>query len=121
MILQILSDARQMMRGRDAVFCQRAAVADAGQHQELRGLERAGGKDHFAAGAGLPGFLALPVFDADRALALEQDTRRLRMGLGAQVRARAPMGMGITARGAPTLAVLLRDPVAAQAFPLPGG
>src|SRR5260370_7143844 len=96
MILQILSDARQMMRGRDAMFCQRRAVADAGQHQELRGLERAGGKDHFAARADLPGFLALPVFDADRALGLEQATPRPRMALRTLILARALMVMAIS-------------------------
>src|SRR5258708_33901570 len=105
---------------RDAMCCQGCVVPDAVQLQEWRGRDSAGGKDHFAAGADLPGFLALPVFDADRPLALEQDTRRLRMGLGAQVRARAQMGMDIAARGAPALAVLLRDLVAAAAFLLLG-
>src|SRR5258708_6001862 len=102
------------------VVIQPRSVAGAGQHQGLGGLERAGGKDHFGARADLPGFLALPVFDADRALALEQDTRRLRMGLGAQIRARAQMGMDIAARGAPALAVLLCDLVAAEALLLLG-
>src|SRR5258706_7100276 len=54
MILQVLSDAGQMMRGRDAVLRQRGAIADAGKHQELRALKRAGGKDHFTAGPGFP-------------------------------------------------------------------
>src|SRR5713101_10085718 len=49
MILQVLSDAGQMMRGCDAVLRQRGAVADAGKHQQLRALKRAGGKDYFAA------------------------------------------------------------------------
>jgi len=47
----------------------------------LRALESAGGKDHFAPGADLPDLLALPVFDADRALAFEQDARGVRIGL----------------------------------------
>ena len=38
-------------------------------------------------------------FDTDRALALEQDTRGQRMGLGAQVRARSQMRMDVAARG----------------------
>ena len=42
MILQVLPDAGQMMRGRDAVFLQRRRVADPGEHQQLRRLERAG-------------------------------------------------------------------------------
>ena len=90
MILQVLSDAGQMMRGGDAVLGQRGRVADAGQHQQLRGLERAGGQDHLAAGADLLRLLALPVFDADRALALEQDAGGLRAGLDAQICARCP-------------------------------
>jgi hypothetical protein len=40
MVLQILPDAGQMMRGRDAVLGQRGVIAYSGQHQELRGLER---------------------------------------------------------------------------------
>ena len=53
MILQVLSDAGQMVRGGDAVPGQRGRVADARQHQKLRRLERAGGDDHFAPGANL--------------------------------------------------------------------
>jgi hypothetical protein len=41
MVLQILPDAGQVMRGRDAVPCQCGVIANSGQHQELRGLERA--------------------------------------------------------------------------------
>ena len=76
---------------RDAVFGQRGAVADAGQHQQLRRLERAGRKDHLAPGANLLGLLALPVLDADRALALEQDAGGVRMGLDAQIGCAIPM------------------------------
>src|SRR6184192_242513 len=73
MILQVFSDAGQMMRTCDAVLRQRGAIADAGKHQQLRALKRAGGKDYFATGANLPDILALAVFDTNRALALEQD------------------------------------------------
>ena len=72
-----------MMHGGDAVLAKRCAVADAGEHQQLRGLECAGGNDHFAPGANLFELLALPVFDADRAPALEQDAGGMAMGLDA--------------------------------------
>src|SRR5258708_4643970 len=39
MVLQILPDAGQMMRGGDAVLCQRGTVADAGEHQQMRRLK----------------------------------------------------------------------------------
>src|SRR5258708_26332943 len=120
MILQVLSAPGQMMGGGDAVLCQRGAVADARKHQELRALKRAGGKDHFAAGANLPDILALPVFNTDRAFALEQDAGGLRVGLDAQIPARCHEWMNVAARRAPALAVLLRDLVGAEAFLLLG-
>src|SRR5207248_419073 len=67
-------------------------------------------------GANLFGLFALPVLDAHRALALEQDAGRLRIGLDAQIRARSHEGMDIAARRAPAFAVLLGDLVDAQAF-----
>ena len=85
MVLQVLPDAGQMMHARDAVLAKRGAIADARQHQQLRRLERAGGDDHLAPRADLLGLLALPVFDADRALALEQDAGGVRAGLDAQI------------------------------------
>ena len=85
MVLQVLSDAGQMMNRCDAVFGKCGAVADAGQHQQMRGLKCAGAKDHFATRAQLAKLLALAVFDADRTLALEQDARRVRFGFDPQV------------------------------------
>src|SRR6185312_7287218 len=116
MVLQVLSDPRQMMRGGNAVLGERSPVADAGQHQQLRGLKRAGRQDYFAAGADQFPFLALPVFDADGALALEQDARRPRAGFDAQIRPRCEMRVDIAARRAPALAVLLGDLVDAETF-----
>src|SRR5947207_13441207 len=107
MILQVLSDAGQMMRGCDAVLRQRGAVADAGKHQQLRALKRAGRKDHFAAGANLPDILALAVFDADRTLALDQDAGGVRLRLDAQIGARCPERMAVAACRAPALAIVL--------------
>ena len=120
MVLQVLSDAGQMMHGGNAVPCQRSAVADAGEHQQLRGLECAGRDDHLAPGAELLQFLALAVFDADRALAFEQDAGGVRGGLDAQIAAAAHMRMDIGARGAPAFAVLLRHLIDAEPFMLVG-
>ena len=120
MILQVLSDTGQMVRGCDAVLRQRGAVADAGKHQELRALKRAGGKDHFAADANLPDILALAVLDTDRSLALEQDAGGLRLGLDAQIRARCHEWVDVAACRAPAFAVLLGDLVGAEAFLLLG-
>src|SRR5712664_3531010 len=41
MVLQILPDAGQVLRGRDAVLGQCCVTDDSGEHRELRGLERA--------------------------------------------------------------------------------
>ncbi len=105
-----------MMHGRDAVLRQRLAVADAGEHQELRRLERAGGYDHFAAGANLLPLMAFDIFDPDRALALEQDSGGMRERFDTQIRARGDMRMHIGARRAPALAVFLRHLVDPEAF-----
>ena len=99
---------------------ERCAVADAGQLQQLRGLERAGGNDHLAPRADLLQLLALAVFDADGALAFEQDAGRVRPGLDPQIGAVVHMGMDIGARGAAALAVPLRHLVDAEAFVLVG-
>ena len=120
MVLQVLSDAGQMMQAFDAVLAERRGVADARQHQQLRGLERAGGDDHLAPRADLLQLLALPVFDADRALAFEQDAGGVRAGLDAQIGAAADMRMDIGARRTPAFAVLLRQLVDAEAFMLFG-
>src|ERR1700694_1990304 len=82
----------------------------------MRRLERTGGDDDFAAGAGLLSLAALPVFDADRALAFEQDAARLRIGLDPQVGARGHVRVDIGPCRAPAFAVLLGDLIDAEAF-----
>jgi hypothetical protein len=91
MVLQVLSDARQMVQGADAVLGQHLPVADAGQHQQLRRLECAGRDDHLAPGAELLALVATEIFDADCALALEQDARRMRLRFDPEVGALADM------------------------------
>ena len=120
MVLQILSDAGQMMHGGDAVPAKRRAVADAGEHQQLRGLERAGRHDHLTPGADLLQLLALAVFDADRALAFEQNAAGMGMGLDAQIGAISHMRVDIGAGGAAAFAVLLRQLIDAESLMLLG-
>src|SRR5471032_2217198 len=86
----------------------------------MRGLKCAAGQDHFAAGANFPGLLALAVFDAGRALALEQNARGLRVGLDPQIGARRHERMNIAARRTPAFAVLLRHLISTEAFLLLG-
>ena len=60
-------------------------VADAGELEQLRGVDRAAAEDHLAGlDAALPPAGAL-VVDAHRALALEPDAGDERRGLDAQV------------------------------------
>ena len=84
----------------------------------MRRLERAGGDDDLAAGADLLGLVALPVFDADRAFAFEQDTARLRIGFDPQIGTRGHVRMDIGPCRAPAFAVLLGDLIDAEAFML---
>ncbi len=100
----------------NAVFRELRAVADAGQHQKLRRLKGAGGQDDLAPCADGFLLLALHVFDADGALALEQNLRRLRRCFDPQIIAIADMRMHIGARRAPALAIILRHLIGAEAF-----
>src|SRR5262249_62228188 len=106
MILQILSDARQMMHAGNAVLGKRSGIADARQQQQLRRLEGASGEDYLAPGAYdfLLLVFALHIFDADGALALEDAARGLRQCLHAPIRPLAHMRMEIVAVRAPALA-----------------
>ena len=79
-----------------------------------------GRQDHLAACANLPGLFALDVFDADRALALEQDAGGLRIGLDPQIGACRHEGMNVAARRTPALAVLLGYLIDSEAFLLGG-
>ena len=54
MVLQVLTDAGQMVHRVDAEPCQLVRVADARQLQQLRGVDRAAAQDDLGA-AGQPG------------------------------------------------------------------
>src|SRR3954469_8111403 len=86
----------------------------------MRALERAGSDDDLTPRADLLQFLALAVFDADGALAFEQDAGGMRPGLHAKIGALAHIRVEIGARGAAALAVALGELVDAEAFMLVG-
>jgi hypothetical protein len=83
-------------------------------------LERAGRDDYLAPRVDLPDLLALVVFDADRALALEQDAGGVGEGFDAEIGTLADVRMHVGARGAPAFAALLRHLVDAEAFVILG-
>src|SRR5260364_287504 len=116
MVLEVLSDARQIVQGGDAEPRQCGGVAYAREHQELRCLKRAGGEDHLAPAADLLDLLALAIFDADRALAVEQDQRGLRRGLDPEIAPRAEMRLDVSACSTPALAIALRDLIQSKTF-----
>jgi hypothetical protein len=85
-ILEVLPD-RQVSPGLDAVGLQFRGHADAGQHQQLRGVVGACRDDHLPVGEYLSGFVVPLVFDPDRPAAVEQDPAGLRVGNDLEVRA----------------------------------
>ena len=100
---------------RDAEDLQEAGRADAGKLQKLRRVDRAGAEDDFAAGAGGLRAAVAEIFDADGAIAFEDDFGRQRIRLDADVlplHGRAQEGAG----GRHAAAVLGRDLVDADAF-----
>src|SRR6185369_8434891 len=80
-----------------------------------RRLQRAGGEQHLAARAQRPRLAADARLDTDRAPALEDNARRLRVGDDAQVGARKGRPQ-VRLGGAETLAGLVRHLVETDAF-----
>ena len=105
-VLEVLADAgrgggRRRCRGR-ASSC---LVADAGELEQLRGVDRAAAEDHLAGVDGTAQPAAAQVVDADRALALEPHPGDHRQRLDVEVLAapdRVQVGAG---RGEPAAAV----------------
>ena len=104
MILQVLADAAQRHFRLDAVRAQFVRIADAGQHQGLRRIDRAARQDHLALRARDLALAVLQIFDADGARALEQDARHQRAGLDPQIGA-PERGPQIADRRAAAMAV----------------
>ena len=69
------------------MFREMRAGSDAGQHQQLRRLDRARRDDDLAPARADFAFAALPVFDANSAPAVEQNARGQRIGFDTKVAA----------------------------------
>ena len=80
MVVQVLADARQVDRRRDADRAQVIGRTDAGEHQELRRAEGAGADDHLARGEGLAGLAAHGVGQAEGPPLVEQHPLAERAG-----------------------------------------
>ena len=100
----------------DAEFAQFVAVADAGQHQDLRRLDRAGAHDDLAPSPQDFPPAVLPILGADGLVSLDQYPQHARPALDAEIGSFSEVRMDIGARGAATFAVLLRHLVEAEAL-----
>ena len=119
MVLQVPADAGQIVDDPDAVLLQMPGRADAGEHQELRRVDRPAAQDDFAAGAGGAQRIALAVFDAARAPAVQQQPGRQRVLRHGQVGAPCRPFQGrfqIGVRGAPAPAAMDRHVHRPEAF-----
>ena len=86
MILQILADAGQRHLDRDVVCGEFGRIADAGQHQQLRRVDDAAADNHLALGMRGDGGAMFGVFDACRALAVENDLVGMGVDFDGEVR-----------------------------------
>ena len=75
-VLEVLADG-QVLADLDAHRGQVRRRADAGEHEQLRGVVRAPADEHLALRAQLLQHVVLEVLDADRPVALEQEARRV--------------------------------------------
>ena len=86
-VLEVAPDLRRLRHHRQAEALQRRAVADAGEHEQLRALDGAGREDHLAPGAV---DLLRPIGpahgDAHGALAFEHNAQAQPLRFDAQVR-----------------------------------
>ena len=90
----------------DAHRLQLGARADAGEQQQLGRQDAAAADDHLAPGAQHAALAVLQHLDADRALAVEQHARAVRVAHQVQVGPPAEVGMDVALAGVPALAVL---------------
>ncbi len=116
MILQVLSDTRQLMQAGDAVLAEGRRVADARQHHQLRRLERAGREDDLAPARST--FFSLPCMYSTATARLPSKMMRggVCLRLDAQVGPAAHVRMDVAARRAPAFAIPLGHLVDAEAF-----
>jgi hypothetical protein len=99
-VLEIAADARQVRHRRNLEAFKLVGVADAGQHQQLRRVDRAAGEDHLALGADAHGTRAFDMVDADRPHTFAAHPPGQRAGAHGQVRP-PPRRVQVRARRAP--------------------
>jgi hypothetical protein len=108
-VLEVLADARQRMRDRNAERRQVVGIADAGELQDVRRADHAAGEHGFARRAHGLGAAAALDLDADGATSFQQHAAHMRLRQHAQVR--PPQGRlqerGRRAGAQPALAGLL--------------
>src|SRR5262249_44464235 len=85
MILQVVADARLVAHDRDAEALELVGAADAGKLENLDRADRAGRKDHLAAGARRSSDTVLPPAHARRPRAVERDLFHQAMGFEPQI------------------------------------
>src|SRR5262249_10874941 len=118
MILQVLADAGQLMHERNRVRAKQMNRTYAGELEQLRTLQCAGTEqDRFACAGGRIDAVA-PEDDAAGPLAVEGDSRDMRLGFDPKVGAMASR-LQVRSRGAATPAASSRQMVVAHAL-LPG-
>src|SRR5579872_4283418 len=86
MVDQVAADARQIVPHGNAERAQMLSRPDAGDLQDVRRVYRAARHDDLAIGLHRRGVAATDEFDADAALALEEELAGLRLGLDPEVR-----------------------------------
>ena len=84
-VLEIVPDARRVQHDVDAVLAQEVGGSDAGELEQLRRVVGAARQHDLLARAGAAQRGALPVFDADRAAALEQHALAERAGFDLEI------------------------------------
>src|SRR5205085_10845911 len=108
-VTQILADAAQRVLHGDPLRFEEFGFADAGELQQLWGVERTAREDHLAPradfdfGAAAP---ALAIPDADGALTLEDQAGRVHLGAHLEVR---PLHRGTQKRARRTHAASFQD------------
>ena len=113
--MQVAADLGAVGAHLDAVRAQHRGGPDAGQHQQLRRVDRAAREQHFARGVHELGAAPRRSYSTPTARVPSSTTRaRTRAGDDREVRALA-RGREVARGGAPARAVLLRDLVPADA------
>jgi hypothetical protein len=125
MVLEILADAAQILHDLDAEILQPCTVADAGEFEQLRRVDRAGTEDDFTTGFGQIIGVIAAIFDTRASTPFEHDPLRDGAGDDSQIgalecRAQKRFG-GIPADAALLVDVEVADAAVVAAIEVVGG